>query len=387
MQNEYLKHIDNKSKTPWENFYIIVLMIWSLLFSIRNNTILFENFSNTIFNSIRFSILLFLLIKEITTFKKIDKNFLNGLIFVLIGVISAYFSKNTYMIDTALFIFSARDVSFSKIIKSYRNIFCLFLFSIVIMSLNGYIEDKIFFQDNRIRHSLGFRYASFAPQYMFFLTMAIVISIKKLNIGIVLFLSVINAWFYFMTNTRFPFYLSILFIISSYIFLGINKNMYFLKKILTFSFLIFGVLIFLFSFFYNSSNPFMYHLNSLLSSRLALGYNALRNFGIPMLGQRVVMLGASYFESGLNSIFDVYNYIDSGFIQSLIINGLLFTSLLIYLTISVLNKFIYSKKILIVFIFIAAHAMFDPQFFYLWFSPFILLVGKIFNTKSKKEQF
>lgn len=122
----------------------------------------------------------------------------------------------------------------------------------------------------------------------------------RLGVGSILGILLINI-FYFLTRKTFPQY---------------NK-LYF---ILVYSIPFFFILALWATVAYRYNNFTWDFINYMLSGRLALGNEAIHNYGIPLLGQLVKLNGGD--DSGI-----YYNYIDSSYIQLIVIYGIVYTAL------------------------------------------------------------
>lgn len=118
-------------------------------------------------------------------------------------------------------------------------------------------------------------------------------------------------------------------------------------------------------------------MNKLVSYRLSFSIGALDNYGIKPLGQKILMITTDAL-GGFGG--DNYNYIDSFYIQNLIINGWIFIIFVLWGYTVIAFRAIQEKKEILVMalIVLALHAMFDPQLFWTWYSPFSLILGQIF---------
>lgn len=79
--------------------------------------------------------------------------------------------------------------------------------------------------------------------------------------------------------------------------------------------------------FYQSSHPFWAVLNTSLSGRIQLGNQGLSTYGLSLFGTEVIMYGNA--ERVYGNISAESNYIDSGYLYTLLAYGILFTLLLL----------------------------------------------------------
>ena len=78
---------------------------------------------------------------------------------------------------------------------------------------------------------------------------------------------------------------------------------------------------------YRENNVFWMWLDKLLSNRLSLGKNAYLKSGIQWLGQNIEMVGFG----GTTEIVSNYNFVDCSYVHVLLVNGVLFLTVLLIL--------------------------------------------------------
>jgi len=109
----------------------------------------------------------------------------------------------------------------------------------------------------------------------------------------------------------------------------------------------------------------------------------MKSFGVTAFGQKVNFITLDIF----GNYSGQYNYIDSSYIQSLVVNGWIYTALIIYLF-TYITKWAVSHRyeLLAAFLVLAAiQGMFDPQMFVLWYSPFAIIIGKSFDSEVQSK--
>ena len=366
--------------------FCIAFFIFSIYFEI---TLTVLDNGNRLLNNliIIFSIGL-LLVKELMEISRYNaiKPYIMGnkLIFEFIFIIISWIvSKNSYgyvLFTSMLFVVAARNVDYISILKTFVFSSGLVLIGVLILNKFGLIA-SIYSYQGRLRDSLGFSYVSYASQILFYLVCAyVVVRNKKLKIIEILLIMLLNVYVYNSTKTTSPFYLTniVLLIIL------LNKYIYKFRKIIastenffTGAFII-NPIILLWIMFYSPSELYIL-FDRLTNNRMRLGVEGLRNYGVSLFGQKVDFIVKN------SNWVNQYNYIDSSYIQSLVVNGLIFTVCILMLYTYTLYKSTKSKNIFLstVLIAISIHSMFDPQFIWIWYSPFILLAGKFFKNEEK----
>ncbi|HIS88755.1 TPA: hypothetical protein IAA87_04965 [Candidatus Avigastranaerophilus faecigallinarum] len=323
--------------------------------------------------------------------ERVSNVYLPGLIgvgvFLVLGLIYSRHQIGIAYVASFLLIVCAGTIPFKKILKVFIYFSSITLISTILLNLLKIIPSMIIFSDERIRNSLGFYYVSFASAIMFFYVCAyIVYRGKEITYKELVFLLLGDVFIFSYTRTNNPFLLSVVFIIYMFLYKITDK------KILT-HFKICKVivsLIFPISFFSllwlleKAPISLFNQINKLASYRLSFSVRAINNYGIRPLGQKIEMIT----KDGLGGFGGSnYNYIDSFYIQNLVINGWIFIAIvLIGYTIIAVRAIKQQKEILtMALILLALHAIFDPQLFWAWYSPFSLLLGQLFFKKRDNK--
>jgi len=130
---------------------------------------------------------------------------------------------------------------------------------------------------------------------------------------------------------------------------------------------------------FNFQDANLMRLNTWLSSRLALGNNALLAYGVKLFGQGAIPIngwGGDRADMFTNGVGDAtYFFIDSSFLNALITYGLLFTVVLIIgLTWRLYYRVRQQDYLLpIIFVAVAISSMFDQHFLEVTYNVFILM--------------
>ena len=86
---------------------------------------------------------------------------------------------NKQIIPVVIFVCFAGDVKFDKILKLTLSIQAIIMVVTIFASQMGMIEDVIWYEGNRVRHSLGYEYCGYPAHLLFFITMMWVCIRKK----------------------------------------------------------------------------------------------------------------------------------------------------------------------------------------------------------------
>lgn len=313
--------------------------------------------------------------------------FVGIMVFLVLGLIYSRHQIGIAYVASFLLIVCAGTVPFKKILKVFICFSSVTLISTILLNLLGLIPSMMTYSDSRIRNSLGFYYVSFASAIMFFYICAYIvyreraITYKEL---VLLFLA--NLFIFSYTKTNNPFLLSSLLILYVACYKISDKRIFTKFKLCK----VIGTFIFPIAFFsliWLLKHPTMSmfnEINKLANYRLSFSVRALANYGIKPFGQRIEMIT----KDGLGAFGGSnYNYIDSFYIQSLVINGWIFILLILVGYSLIAVKAVKEKKeiLTVTLIILALHAIFDPQLFWSWYSPFGLLLGQLFFRENKSK--
>lgn len=376
------------------NLFYPIYFLWGMYSQINNTVNIRFNFENTISTGLNvvliatvsfcFSLILSKNRFIISPFKMLS--------FMLFLAVIVFISKNhnnlTTFLATFLLILIGGNFSFRKILKLFLVFTGVVLVSVITLSLLNKIPPVSLVGLNlRMRSGLGFSYYTYSAQLLFYFTLAYLVyrsnNIKYLEL---VGLAIANTYIFYNTNTRNPYILSMVFIL--YIF--IDKIFKFRINILLFKpfKLIFTIIfplcffILIYITFYLPVGIFN-EINTALSGRLLLNVLGIQTFGVHTFGQRIEF--NTFNVNGLVS--NNYNFIDSSYFQSLLVDGWIFVCIILVLWVLVCKNAVQHEQtyLCIALLLVAIHSMFDPQMLVPWYSPFCLLLGQPFSLNTKTD--
>ena len=375
-----------------EKIYLITLFIWVVVASLVTTTyfIRLEGFLS-LYRILLYFTIAMILIKELMNFPKTLYYFRFNWqqLLIVMGLFIAMFivAKNRDgLLDTnvLLLVFSARDIDFRKLLGTFSAATFLVLCLTIYASQKDIIANMFMNADGGYRFSLGFNYVSFASQRLFFaLCTYLMFRGKRISYLELLALLLATIYMYQQTSTTSPFYLSIL--ILTYVLFSIKifkkefiiEN-FWLKKIANYGFIL-ALIITLYFCFYSSGN--LFHLvDQFTHNRLRLSVEGFRNFGVSWLGQHIIFTTMDIFGNFTSN----YNFIDSSFVQLLVIDGLVVSAFMLFALTKVMKYFVSIRKdiVLACLGIMIIHGMFDPQMLVLRYSPLILFISRLFIMNS-----
>ena len=299
----------------------------------------------------------FILLASFLFFAKLTVKAIVTFIALTVGtVLTMFVSGDRFVFFIVLLIITLYGQSEERILTISFIANLIVLSFTVILSKIGLIEDYVRIEGTRVRHFLGFNWATYASIFFFFLILEF-LAVKKGKICFreyVVFMA-ITIWLFLQTNTRAVFAVSA--IVLTF-FLVFGRRMVSIKKdglykcFLPLPWIIAFVSIIL-HWKYNPENGSWRALNTLLSGRLSLGKSALNTYPIRFFGQPIEWVGFNMGET----LAESYNYVDCSYLQILLKEGLFF--LIIILT------------LLTVCIF---YAIKEKKYYLIWLLVFIMLL-------------
>ena len=380
-----------------EKIYLFTLFIWVVVASLVTTTyfVRLDGFLS-LYRLLLYFTIIMLLIKELMNFPKTLYYFRfhwQQLLIVTAFFIAMFIvAKNRdglLDINVLLLVFSARDIDFRKLLGTFSVATFLVLCLTIYASQKGMITNMFMNADGGYRFSLGFNYVSFASQRLFFaLCTYLMFRGKRISYLELLALLLATIYMYQQTSTSSPFYLSILILTYALLSIKIFKKEFiignFLSKALAQYGFIVALAVILYFCFYSSGN--LFHLvDQFTHNRLRLSVDGFRNFGVSWLGQPISFTTLDMFGNFTSN----YNYIDSSFVQLLVIDGLIVSTFMLFALTKVMKYFISIQKdiVLACLGIMIIHGMFDPQMLVLRYSPLILFISRLFimNPDNKIE--
>ena len=371
-----------------EKIYLFTLFIWVVVASLVTTTyfVRLDGFLS-LYRLLLYFTIIMLLIKELMNFPKTLYYFRfhwQQLLIVTAFFIAMFIvAKNRdglLDINVLLLVFSARDIDFRKLLGTFSVATFLVLCLTIYASQKGMITNMFMNADGGYRFSLGFNYVSFASQRLFFaLCTYLMFRGKKISYLELMALLLATIYMYQQTSTSSPFYLSILILTYALLSIKIFKKEFIIgnfwtKTLVQYGFIL-ALVIVLYFCFYSSGN--LFHLvDQFTHNRLRLSVNGFQNFGVSWLGQPISFTTLDMFGNFTSN----YNYIDSSFVQLLVIDGLIVSVFMLFALTKVMRYFVSIQKdiVLACLGIMIIHGMFDPQMLVLRYSPLILFISRLF---------
>lgn len=311
------------------------------------------------------------------------------LLLFLFLAINAILAESKDLLFLLVFLYTGRKVDFRAIVKLTIGITLFVLVLVPLSTKIGIIQNQIIGSASRRREFVGFRYALYGPALLNNVTMLIVwLRRDKISYSELIGIFLINAWYYYKTDSRLSFLLSLFVIFVAFI---LKIDPMFLQKrnlvlnVLCFSFIIGFLISILLTLSYNSHVPWMQNLNTILADRLAVGREAFSRYGVPILARKIRWVGHGLDVRGLNSVGS-YMYVDSLYLKILINYGVVCFMLIIFVLTAVMCCLKQKRDIcmLLMFFVLAVHFAIDDLPMYLPYNTFFFAVIPILSQRSAK---
>lgn len=367
-----------------ENIFCYTFFVWCLFIDLLITTNYSSRFGGKVQYIVVLGSIVILVAKELASLAELKSySFFRVVVMVLFLLVTLKIMGNSYgliFLSAMLFVISARDVDFEKILKTFI-VTILTLFAITIGGNKlGTVGSILSAQNGRFRNSMGFSYVSFPSQFAFFLTAAYLVW-RKRQISYIELLILLGLDIYIYKNalTTSPFVLSLFLLGYVLVTKVINKDIvvrFSLTRFLASLTFIIAPMILWWLCFKAPIGLFMM-VDKFVNNRLRLSVAGIQNFGVSLFGQKVQFITLD----SVGRFSANYNYIDSSYFQNLVVNGLIFTGIVLLLFTYATYKSVYYRNdiLTVVLVALSIHAMFDPQLIVLWYSPFGMLLGKYFS--------
>ena len=334
------------------------------------------------------SVLTLLIFKEAIGFK-IDSR--DMILFMVLAVISGLFYNYigyNYAI-LPFFIYSARNVNVTTILKiSYRISLTLLIF-IIVSSYLGWITNYITYEGGREREYVGFRYSLFGSAILCNIIF-LKIYLEKDNIKwrTLVLLTIGNYALYEFTDSRLTFGLGmVLLFLTMLIKIFPKFKRILMSKITIASYVFSGILSLYFTIGYNHLSEWHSNINEFLGGRLSLGYSTLKYYGYGFFGKTISLVGNGLDVDGYTTTA-TYDYVDNLYVQLLLKLGLLFLIIFILgMTLVMIRVYRLNDVYLyIIFSLLALHGIVDDLMILPHYNSFWFVIAALFYKTKLDTQ-
>ena len=380
---------DNSDTRLSTVLYCAALVVWVTM-TLLDQTYYGALYAGTVHKVIRVACLAILAVAEIIDWKDRGVSTRSIVAFALtcILIIIVLFANMRIQVDAILLVCCVRNRTIVVVGKVLLVTLVVVLLFVVASSFLGIIENTVV-QSRRNRSYLGFRYALYPAACLFSITLlSLCLSGRSFIIPTVLLLAVANVTMFMYTDSRLSCALALVATLFSLV-VYLRGGKFLLSRPMGVMFCTCFVLAAVVSVFltvaYSSDSLLMESLNSFLGRRLEYGQRALETYGIPVLGQDVEFVGAGLSMLGTRKGGD-YFYLDNIYLRILVEYGVVaFAFYLLGYTVCMYRAWKSGNAVLMIALLaLALHGMVDNLMLYLWYCPFLLLLGQLFRDRDTK---
>ena len=298
-----------------------------------------------------------LLLVKIIVYQKYNiKQFVLISITSAILLISVFFTRQTTLLPTFLFVVAAKGIDLKKFLKYLFEALFVTVILIILLALMGTIDNPIFQRSGSdvIRHSLGFLHPNLlGAQILQICGLFLVLKwekVKTLDFVFILTLAMVSHTF---SDSRTSFYLILLMLFLTLLYKGLYKiqKQTILDTIIKYSTFFFPAVSILLAHYYQSSHEVFRSLNDMFTGRLALLHRYYQRYGLSIFGQPIII-------NRTQTLDNVYAYLAISF-------GLL-TFLLVIIAYYKCIKILIAKRktpiLISIFVFLVS-GLFEVSFF------------------------
>lgn len=366
-----------------------------ILFLIGMSLIVFvETMASTMFNH-NFSVyailkviaILFILAKMVLFDSWSIKDFFIAFIFFFISIAVSFATSYNDCFFWSLVVIGARNVNFRKILKLYIVEVSLIALSAFIFSKLGIIVNLQYVTDRGVRNSFGISYPCDFAAYIFFLMLSVFYLYKDrlkwwaYSIGLVT-AYIVYKYTYARLDCMCMAVLSVLFMFVSIVSPYLKGKANVLRTVLCFAIIPLALLCIILSYCYNPEISWMRELDSIFSSRLALGREAFNRLKVTPFGQFFLMVG----NGGSTEYRANYFFLDSSYLYVLFRYGVVFTILLLASFVISALKRRNDLYFLVVFLLIAINATTEEHLTLLQYNVFTMALFAFFPKESGETE-
>lgn len=307
------------------------------------------------------------------------KRFIFGMaILLFIGINNGFLGGVGIWWQLCVFIFAAKRIDFKQFLKYVVVFQSMYYGGVIILSKLGLIANNIRYRDMHIRDGLGFAWSTWPVHgFLYIVSFYTILRNKRITLLEIIGLECINILLYFYTNTRSPFILITLYllflILNKHLSNNIVKNTFFKLMYVV------SAPVVTFIMYWLSINYQKYaSLDSALSGRILLGYNAINQYGIHLFGRKIL------FNTSWDIIGMKYLFVDSSFLQYLLRFGIISLFIFLIVTMSFQKRLLRTENTILImsFLLVLVNGILDPEYIEPFYNVFLVMFAALFNSEG-----
>ena len=362
-----------------------------LVFSLLSTTLFFINIVS-IYNYLVAMFLFLLAVNEVACEKQSKRSICFAVIIAILCISIFHSAEKREIINfvtTLVFVYCARGMNYKSIAKTTIVIDMMVLFTVIVSSQVGIVENYVFDISIRSRECLGFQYTLY-PATILGNVLLLELFLHKNNLPWkkIIPYAILVYWMYQKTNARLTTAISfccILIGITTKITHGKIVRTRLIQVLNCLSYPVCATISIYFAYTYKASG-WELRLNTLLGQRLRLMREAVSNYGVSLFGQEIQWIGSGLDYHGQLSTLE-YNYVDNIYIKLLVQFGILF--FVFYIIGFTVLQIVLCKRnmhcLALIISILAAHGLIDDLTLWLYFNTFWLALGQIMVRSSKSQ--
>ena len=385
-----------KKKAPFwlENYYIVGVVSF-ITVSIFMSYFVFSDLMDIMpLRVIRYVILASMLVKivffDVKFYSK--KRLIVTVISFLIMLLSAFYSDTRNLLWIFIMVIAAYRTDFKRVLRYVLISELLIVCLIVLLYVLQITPDRVYGRSGSdvIRHSLGFRYATYLGLFLFSIACGwFYLRWKAAKWFEFLIFVGLSAIVYLLTDSRFEPFCTLIVVgyfglRRLYPELKFEKTMAFLSKYGVLLAAVFSLVVVI---FYNGENPVLDKINSISSNRLSLMNGAVMENGISLLGEPIQWVSISEVYSGEADAAS-FNAVDNVYVRLILNYGILVLGLFLTMQYLLGKKAVNEKNLELQFILvlIAFYSILSPRMVELTFNYFLMLYPTIELLENNQVQ-
>lgn len=315
------------------------------------------------------------------------KTFLRYVAFMLLLLVVSVKADSVTILFNFLFIFAAKDYPREKLMRFVVVYQVVIMVFVVTGCLLGYLDDWIYWQGGRVRHSLGYGYPNALPTIYFYVVLASCYLLRK-RFTIIHFIvfEILNYAIYRYTNTRTAFALTA---VALFVFLFLRiykrplKDDAWHRLIYVHSVWIVALVAILACRVYNPDNAVWARLDSIINNRLSMGHNALMVNPLTLFGQKIQWYGFGGYGYTFMQMEGEYNYVDCSYVKILLDNGIVMLALAVLGYMYVANDELKkgNRYFCVALFFANVYSMIESRYITTGFNPFVWCLSSLITSE------
>lgn len=379
-------------RISWVEFFALSMFSLYAMLTVLNSSLLPQTYP--FLSNIKYAMLglqLFFLLHIVIDLLKTDvRKIILYIAILCVAGISYINSGLSFVLITTILIIYVRNYDFDNILLFLIIGQMIGILLVVLSAGTGIVENINTSRLGVERYALGFLNANTLSNYLFSIILKIMFLRRNLNNALPLFISnIIFLLVILITDSRTSFLLLILFDLLFCVFIFFRSKGWldsYLSLMNKMNILMINglfILSYLSAILFSYSNPFMVELNEIFSYRISSSSKFFYTYGFSLLGQEVELV-STFQAAKFNSSALI---LDNGYLQMLIIYGVVFSVIFYLLVLTSLKNIRVNKEYLLsIVILIYIIYGFNSGLFLSWEYNFILFYGLNKNNQLRNEK-